>query len=116
MLLLTCVFVLFSLVIQITAPPQQQLVYLTDSTILCSSVNGTLVNWFTGNNDRIRNNGTYSSEDDGLRITSVQLYHQQQYRCRHTISFPVFISRSVTIDVVVVGMYLLTCMAIYSSS
>jgi len=104
------VSILFSLVIQITAPLQQQLVYQTNSTILCSSVNNTLVTRFIGNDDPIEynGNGTYSNEDDGLHITSVQFYHQQQYRCEHTISLPVIKSRSIIIDVVVVGMYLLT--------
>ncbi|XP_065920630.1 netrin receptor unc-40-like isoform X2 [Dysidea avara] len=87
--------------IQITALPQQQLVYQTDSTVLCSSVNDTLVNWFTGDGDPIVNNGTYSIEDDGLHITSVQLYHHRQYECEHTIS-GFFQSRTVTIDVTVV--------------
>ena len=69
---------------------------------MCSSVNDTLVNWFTGDGDPIVNNGTYSIEDDGLHITSVQLYHHRQYECEHTIS-GFFQSRTVTIDVTVVG-------------
>ena len=55
------------------------------------------------------NNGTYTIEDDGFHITSVQLYHQQQYRCQHTILLPVFKSRSVTIDVEVVSIRMYIC-------
>jgi len=97
----------FSTDIQIIAPSPQQLVYQSNSTILCSSANDTLVNWFSNNEGHIEadNSSTYAIEDDGLHITSVEFYHQQQYECEHTILIAGTISKRVTIDVTVVGMY-----------
>ena len=90
--------------LQITAPLQQQIVYQTDDVIECSSIDGALPNWFIDGTAIICND-TYSIKNDGLHITSVQLYHQLQYECSYTIPPPVSVSRSVMIEVTVVGMY-----------
>ena len=90
--------------IQITAPSPQQLIYHTNGTIECSSVNDTFTLWHTVHPEAtILPNGTYSFEEGRININNVQLYHQQQYKCEHTLASNSHLVRSVIIDVEVLG-------------
>ena len=90
--------------IQITAPSPQQLIYHTNGTIQCSSLNDTHPLWHTVDPEAIiMPNGTYTIGDKGLDITNVQLYHQQQYKCEHALASSPHLVSSVIIDVEVLG-------------
>ena len=89
--------------IDITAPSPQQLIYQSNGTVECSSVNSTNPVWHTVNPNRpIMNDSTYSIGQRGLSITNVQLYHQQQYKCEHLLVTN-HLTRSVIIDIKVLG-------------
>ena len=72
--------------------------------ISCSSANDTVPQWHTVTpNTTIETNDMYSMEQEGLSISNVQLYHEQQYRCEHSLTIDTNLTRSVIINVTVLG-------------